>query len=201
MTYTIDRRTLMLTAAGIALAQAANAEEAATPPEDAATPPAEAEAPAEEAAPAPEEAAAEDAGPTVHEVPMLNQNPDNPRQRMVFLPRVLAVKPGDTVVWLPTDPGHNSQSTDGMIPEGVEGWLGKFNKEVSFTFEKPGIYGYQCKPHLAAGMVGLIVCEGEGQAHNLEAAKQVKQIGLAKKVWGELWAEAEEMGLIPAAEA
>ncbi|NRA29495.1 MAG: pseudoazurin [Parvularculaceae bacterium] len=135
-------------------------------------------------------------GGTTHEVKMLNVNPDNPRQRMVFSPRILRVKPGDSVKFLSSMPGHNSQSSKGMIPAGAEGWKSKANQEFTVTLTQPGVYGYNCAPHQAAGMVGLIVVEGEGMLDNLEEAKKAKQIGLAKKVWGEIWKEAEEMGVL-----
>lgn len=138
---------------------------------------------------------AESHGGTVHEVEMLNQNPDNPRQRMVFSPRVLVVQPGDTVKFLPTDRGHNSQSIDDMIPTGTEGWEGAINGEVEVTFDTPGFYGYQCKPHQTVGMVAAIIVAGEGALDNLEDAKGVRQRGQAKKVWAEIFDEIDALEL------
>ncbi|MEM9618384.1 MAG: plastocyanin/azurin family copper-binding protein [Pseudomonadota bacterium] len=136
--------------------------------------------------------------PTVHEVQMLNVHPEDPRKRMVFYPRILRIKPGETVRFIPTDPAHNCQTTDGMVPDGAEGWKGGFNKVVEATPQVPGVYGYNCQPHQAAGMVGLVIVEGEGMLANLEAAKSVRQIGLAKRVWTEIWAEAEAEGHLTA---
>lgn len=130
------------------------------------------------------------------EVQMYNANPDNPRERMVFIPRVLQVNVGDTVTFVPTDLSHQSSSTRGMIPEGAEPWKGQVNKPFTYTFEKAGIYGYNCLPHNAAGMVGLVVVEGEGKLDNLEAAKAVRQPGLAKRIWGDIWKEAEAAGYL-----
>ena len=131
-------------------------------------------------------------------VEMLNANPDDRSQRMVFLPRVLAVAPGDTVLWAPANPGHNSASIDGMIPDGADGWNGQINQEVTVTFEAPGVYGYQCTPHASVGMFGLVVVQAEdGSAPaNLEAAQSVRQRGRASQVWDAIWAEAGEMGLL-----
>ncbi|MEL6642270.1 MAG: pseudoazurin, partial [Pseudomonadota bacterium] len=126
---------------------------------------------------------------------MLNADPDNPRQRFVFSPRVIVVEAGDTVNFLPTDPGHNSESVPEMIPAGAEGWEGRINKEVSATLDQPGFYGYICKPHASVGMVGLVVVQGEGMLDNLEAAKGHRQRGAAKKIWDEIWAEVDELGL------
>jgi len=133
---------------------------------------------------------------TSHEVQMLNMHPDNPRQRMVFVPRLLVIQPGDTVTFLPTDGGHNSAILDGMIPEGAEGWNGRINEEISVTPEVPGFYGYQCTPHLTMGMVGLIVVEGDGMMDNYEAAREVPQRGRAAQAFDEIWAEVEEQGLV-----
>ena len=133
-----------------------------------------------------------------YKVEMLNKHPEDKKKRNVFLPTILTVQPGDMVTFVPTNNGHNSASTKGMIPEGAEPWKGKVNKEISVTFEKPGFYGYQCTPHVALGMVGLVIVEGEGKLDNLEAAKAVKQRGKAKKAWQEIWAQAEAEGLLVA---
>ncbi|MEM9668021.1 MAG: pseudoazurin [Pseudomonadota bacterium] len=153
---------------------------------------------AQEAADAVEEVVEEAAagGGQTYEVQMLNADPDDRSKRMVFIPRVLEVKPGDTVTWVPTNPTHLSAATRGMIPEGVEGWQGRVNQPISYTFEKPGIYGYNCTPHQAAGMVGLVVVDGDGKLDNLEAAKGVRHPGLASRIWDEIWAEAEAEGML-----
>lgn len=126
-------------------------------------------------------------------VEMLNKDPDNPRLRMVFSPRIVVVQPGDTVKFAATDPSHNSASIDGMLPEGAEAWNGKINEEIVVSFPTPGFYGYKCTPHAATGMVGLVIVEGAGMMANLEAAQGVKQRGRAAKVWEEIWAEVAEM--------
>lgn len=133
---------------------------------------------------------------TAYEVEMLNKHPDNKKLRNVFLPRLLKVQPGDTVTFLPTDKGHDSVSIKGMIPDGAEPWKGKMNKEISVTFEVPGVYGYKCAPHYALGMVGLIIVEGEGMLDNAEAARDVKHRSKGKKIFDEIWAEVDEKGLL-----
>jgi len=155
--------------------------------------------PEPEPAPEPEEATDDVAATgdgTVHEIEMLNSDPDNPKQKMVYRPRILSVAPGDTVRFVPTNPGHNSASTKGMLPAGVEGWKSGINKEFEITLTTPGIYGYNCTPHKASGMVGLIVVKGEGMLDNLADAKKARQIGKAKNVWKDIWAEAEASGLL-----
>lgn len=102
-----------------------------------------------------------------HEVQMLNQGADG---MMVFEPAFLAVQPGDTVTFVPTDVAHNSSSV--LSPQDGATWKGTMGQKVSVTLEKEGVYLYQCDPHLALGMVGVIQV---GKAVNLEAAQQQAQ--------------------------
>jgi pseudoazurin len=132
---------------------------------------------------------------TVHEVLMLNKDPDDPKKKMLFSPHMLEVNAGDTVKFVPADKVHNSESIKGMLPKGVDKWKSKINKEIEVTFDTPGFYGYQCKPHANMGMIGLIVVNGEGKLDNLEDAKGAKQRGKAKKAWKKLWKEADAVGL------
>jgi len=132
-----------------------------------------------------------DGAGTVHEILMLNADPDNPRNRMVFKPDLVLAKPGDTIRFVPTDPSHQSSSVDGMLPEGVEGWQGKINQGLDYVVTEPGVYGYKCVPHVAAGMVGLVVVEGEGMTDNVAAAKGVRQVGLAARRFDDIWKRAD----------
>ena len=100
-----------------------------------------------------------------HEVQMLNTGPDGV---MVFEPAVLSINPGDSVTFKATNPGHNSESMEGMKPEGAEGWQGGMVQEVTVTFDQDGVYVYQCTPHLMMAMVGVIKV---GSGSNLEAIK------------------------------
>ncbi len=128
-------------------------------------------------------------------VEMLNKHPEDRKQRQIFLPRLAVVDAGESVLFKPTDRGHNSASADGMIPEGAEAWKGKLGKDIEVTFTQPGVYGYVCTPHVTMGMVGAIVVRGEGMLDNLEAAKAVKQRGKAKKIFAEIWDEIDALGL------
>ena len=100
-----------------------------------------------------------------HEVQMLNTGPDGV---MVFEPAVLSINPGDSVTFKATNPGHNSESMEGMMPGGAEGWQGGMGQEVTVTFDQDGVYVYQCTPHLMMAMVGVIKV---GSGSNLEAIK------------------------------
>lgn len=128
-----------------------------------------------------------------HEVMMYTKNPDNKKERNVFIPAFLVAKPGDTVKFMVAEKGHNSASKDGMLPEGAAEWKGKISKEIEVTLEKPGIYGYVCSPHEALGMVGMIVVEGEGMLANLDAVKGTKMKGKSKKIFADLIAQAEAL--------
>lgn len=88
------------------------------------------------------------------EVLMLNKGQDG--KTMGFSPSFLQVEPGDTVTFIPADPGHNAESILDMIPEAAETWTGKLNEEFTITLTEPGLYAYKCQPHFAMGMVGLI---------------------------------------------
>ncbi|WP_147112352.1 pseudoazurin [Tateyamaria sp. syn59] len=129
-------------------------------------------------------------------IEMLTKHPTDSRLRNIFLPRVISVEAGQTVLFKATDRSHNSASIDGMIPEAAEEWDGRINEDIEVIFDVPGIYGYKCTPHAATGMVALVVVEGEGKLDNLEAAQSVRQRGRAKKVFEEIWEEASEMGLL-----
>lgn len=120
-----------------------------------------------------------------HEVRMLNKGPDG--QAMQFDPAFLKIEPGDSVKFVATDKGHNSESILEMIPEGAETWKGKMNEEVTVTFDVEGIYGYKCQPHFALGMVGIIQV-GES-TDNLDSAETAKLPGKAKSRMAELIAE------------
>ena len=102
-----------------------------------------------------------------HEVQMLNTGADGV---MVFEPAVLSINPGDSVTFKATNPGHNSESMEGMMPEGAEGWQGGMGQDVTVTFDQNGVYVYQCTPHLMMAMVGVIKV---GSGSNLETIKAI----------------------------
>ncbi len=88
---------------------------------------------------------------------MLNVDPDDRQQRMVFKPAIVQVQPGDTVRFLATERGHNAQSIDGMTPDGAEEFRGRINEEIEVTLDVEGTYGYVCQPHQTMGMIGFIL--------------------------------------------
>ena len=100
------------------------------------------------------------------EVKMLNQGKDGV---MVFEPPLLKINAGDTVTFKATDAAHNSASIPGMIPNGASSWNGELSRDISVTFDVPGIYGYQCTPHAMMAMVGVI--QVDNNTENLDAVK------------------------------
>src|SRR5690606_17558680 len=81
-----------------------------------------------------------------HQVQMLNK--DSEGRPMQFEPAFLKIAPGDTVTFVPTDKGHNSEAFPNLIPEGAEPWKGKINEEITVTFTEEGFYAYKCQPHV-----------------------------------------------------
>lgn len=78
-------------------------------------------------------------------------------QRFAYAPELVRIEPGDTVMFVPTDKGHNTVSIDGMVPNRVEPINIGFNKAGAVTFDRPGVYGIKCTPHVGLGMVALVV--------------------------------------------
>ena len=108
-------------------------------------------------------------------IDMLIKNADG--ERMVYSTEVARVAVGDTITWLPASKGHNVHFIS--APDGVELIKSKMNKEFSFTFEKEGIYLYQCTPHKSMGMIALVIV-GEN-TDNIDSAKKAKVVGKSKK--------------------
>ena len=115
------------------------------------------------------------------EVKMLNKGTEGV---MVFEPAFVKISPGDTVKFVAADKGHNAEIIDGMVPDGGQKFAGKINEELSITFDKPGVYGYKCKPHYGMGMVGMIVV---GEPANADQAKAATHPGKAKQAFANLF--------------
>ena len=107
-----------------------------------------------------------------------------------FVPSLLRVEPGDSVRFVPVDPGHNAETLPGMVPDGAEPFRGGINEEFVVSFETEGVYGYKCLPHYALGQVGLIVVADP--AVNVEAAAAVSHPGQARTAFEALFAELEQ---------
>ena len=124
-----------------------------------------------------------------YSVEMLNRGETG---TMVFEPAFLHIQPGDTVVFYPTDPGHNVASLEGMIPESaypIESAI--MGEPMPVTFTEEGVYGLECSPHLGMGMVALIqVGSPDGNLEPL-TKEAGKLRGLAKSRFQDLLAQVE----------
>ena len=98
----------------------------------------------------------------------------------VYSKKIVNVDVGDTVFWKSVNPGHNVEFIKGGIPEGVEKFKSKYNKDASYTFKTPGIYAYWCTPHKSMGMIGFIVVGNDKS--NLEEIKKLKFYGKSTKI-------------------
>ncbi len=110
-------------------------------------------------------------------IDMLNKRDDG--AKMVYSEDIARIDVGNTITWVPTSKGHNVE-----FIKGPEGWKlpkkSKNNKEVSITFDVPGVYVYQCTPHKAMGMIGLVVV-AEGGEVPLNDVSKAKVMGKSKK--------------------
>lgn len=112
--------------------------------------------------------AAAPAWSTEHVVRMLNAGTDGP---MVFEPAFVHAKLGDTLRFVPTNTGHFVRSL--AVPEGATPWLSPVDQVFEVRLERPGLYFYNCPPHLMMGMVGLVQVGPVDAALNRAAATEV----------------------------
>ena len=109
-------------------------------------------------------------------IEMLNKRDDG--AKMVYSEDIARINVGDTITWVPTSKGHNVE-----FVAAPEGWdipkKSKNNKEVSITFDVPGIYFYQCTPHKGMGMIALVVVGDD--VSNKDAIAKAKALGKSKK--------------------
>ena len=109
-------------------------------------------------------------------VEMLNKRDDG--AKMVYSEDISRIDVGDTITWVPSSKGHNVH-----FIAGPDGWelpaKSKNNKEVSITFDVPGVYLYQCTPHATMGMIAMVVVGDD--TSNLDAIKKMKLRGKSKK--------------------
>jgi len=110
-------------------------------------------------------------------VEMLNKQG---KESMVFSQKIVKINVGDKVFWKATNKGHNVEFIKGGVPEGVAKFKSKFNKDVEFKFDVPGIYAYWCTPHKSMGMIGFVVV-GDDKS-NLDAIKVIRYSGKSKKL-------------------
>lgn len=130
-------------------------------------------------------AMAGEAAAAEHRVQMLNSGPGG---AMVFSPAVVRARPGDTIRYVPTHPGHNAETIAGMLPAGVAVTRGAMGREFVLTVTQPGVYGVKCAPHYSMGMVGLVIV-GDGSPNRAAAqAFAARAPNLARRRFAEFFA-------------
>ena len=102
------------------------------------------------------------------------------KESMVFEPKIVRVNVGETVLWKTTDKGHNVEFIKNGVPEGVDKFKSKYNKDTEYKFTIPGIYAYWCTPHKNMGMIGFVVV-GDDKS-NLEEIKKLRFSAKSKKI-------------------
>ena len=113
------------------------------------------------------------------EIEMLNKLG---KEKMLYSVKVAEVDVNDKIIWKSTTKGHNVEFV--VMPKGVKKFKSKINKDATYEFKVPGIYLYQCTPHKAMGMIGIVVVGNDKS--NLDAVKKAKMRGKSKKVLKEL---------------
>ena len=106
------------------------------------------------------------------------------KESMIYSKKIVKINVGDTVFWKSTDKGHNVEFIKGGVPEGVEKFKSKFNKDTQYTFNIPGIYAYWCTPHKSMGMIGFVVVGNDKS--NIDKIRTLKFFGKSKKIAPEL---------------
>ncbi len=102
------------------------------------------------------------------------------KESMVYSKKIVRVDIGQKVVWKATTKGHNVEFIKGGVPEGVDKFRSKFNKDAEYIFSIPGIYAYWCTPHKNMGMIGFIVVGNDKS--NLENIKAIRYTAKSKKI-------------------
>ena len=116
------------------------------------------------------------------EIDMLNKLG---KEKMVYSIKVAKLDLNDKIIWKHVSKGHNVEFIG--MPKGVKKFKTKINKKAEYEFKKPGIYLYQCTPHKAMGMIGLVVVGDD--LSNLDKIKKAKMRGKSKKIFKELLKE------------
>ena len=116
------------------------------------------------------------------EIQMLNKLG---KEKMVYSVKVAKIDVNDKIIWKSVSKGHNVEFIG--RPKGVKKFKSKINKDAEYIFKTPGVYLYQCTPHKAMGMIGLVVV-GKDKS-NLDKIKKVKLYGKSKKIFKKLLKE------------
>jgi plastocyanin len=79
------------------------------------------------------------------------------RGQLVFAPKVVTVKVGDTVKWINNKSFPHNIVFNGHPELTHKKLLQKPKAEVESTFNEVGTFSYFCSPHRGAGMAGKVI--------------------------------------------
>ena len=98
-----------------------------------------------------------------------------------WMPTVTFAKPGDRLIFRNMT-GHDTESMEGMIPEGAKPWKSQLGQEnFAVTVDKPGVY--ICTPHMSTGMVGAVVGGDQRPPANLaQVEANVKNVKVGRNM-------------------
>lgn len=101
-----------------------------------------------------------------------------------FTPADITINIGDKVLWKNESGSHNVNGSLATYPNNPEGFLSGSASaapwEFEFTFNTPGLYNYQCDPHVGAGMVGTVtVVEESVEITSIADASAIDADGVA----------------------
>ena len=113
------------------------------------------------------------------EIDMLNKLG---KEKMLYSVKVAKIDVNQKIIWRSKTKGHNVEFIG--MPEGVKKFKSKINKDVEYEFKIPGIYLYQCTPHKAMGMIGIVIVGNDKS--NLGNIKELKYRGPTKKFAAQL---------------
>jgi len=107
----------------------------------------------------------------------------------VFTPSVLTISVGDKVTWANSEGFHNVNGTTATYPENPESFSNSTGTgwNYSHTFNIPGVYNYQCDPHVGLGMVGQVIVEEHENLLTINFSEMNPHIGQ------DLWLRVEDI--------
>ncbi len=98
------------------------------------------------------------ASPAAAEVVTVKMGSDS--GQLVFDPKVVTIKVGDTVKWVNNKAFPHNIIFDGHAELSHKKLIQKPKAELESTFSEAGEFSYYCSPHRGAGMAGKVIVEG-----------------------------------------
>ena len=80
--------------------------------------------------------------------------------QLVFAPKVVTIKVGDTVKWVNNKAFPHNVVFDGHPEVSHKKLAQKPKAELESTFNEAGEFSYYCSPHRGAGMQGKVIVQG-----------------------------------------